>query len=507
MRRRPNVLVVMDDQHQRDALGVAGRPGLSTPHLDRLAADGLHVTRAYGQPTCTPSRASFLTGRLPHAHGAYSVGVDLPSANPMLPRLLGAAGYATRLVGKSHLASWGGPDSPEQMLGATARWRGRHGPYAGFDRVHLSFGHGCWGASGHYRLWLYEQGLTDADLHDLTRMRPVAGTGQVAAYDWDLPEELYDSTWATDTALAELRELAAGDAPFFLSVDYQGPHHPFLATRGADLRVDEVVVPQHVEGELDDKPLHYRAAREGRLEAEGFILDPELPMPGQNTGQDFRQVDDAWARQALARYHGMIEQIDGQVGRLLAELEALGLAEDTLVVFTSDHGELGGAHGLWMKGPFSYEETTAVPMLVRWPGGGISGGRTDPGLVSLTDLAPTVLAAAGVPAPASMDDGHDLLPQWRGERRVRDRVVVEYLDDPRVLGTATVVTDSWKLTQYLGGAYGDGVGELYDTGGGEVRNLWDDPVARKAKAEHLDLLERDVPRLRDWRTPPRVGAV
>jgi arylsulfatase A-like enzyme len=147
--------------------------------------------------------------------------------------------------------------------------------------------------------------------------------------------------------------------------------------------------------------------------------------------------------------------------------------------------------------------------VVRWTAGGIAGGRTDDGLVSLTDLAPTLLAAAGLPAPASMDDGLDLLPQWRGERRVRDRVVVEYLDDPRVLCTATVVTDSWKATQYLGGAYGPAgsVGELYDTAGGEVRNLWDDPTARKAKREHLELLERDVPRLRDWRTPARVGAV
>jgi arylsulfatase A-like enzyme len=233
-------------------------------------------------------------------------------------------------------------------------------------------------------------------------------------------------------------------------------------------------------------------------------------MPGQNVGQDFREVDDAWARAALARYHWAIEQIDGQVGRVLAELDALGLADDTLVVFVSDHGELGGSHGLWMKGPFSYPETTAVPLVARWPGGDVVGGRTDDGLASLTDLAPTLLTAAGVPVPASMDDGHDLLPQWRGERRVRESVVVEYLDDPRIICSATVVTDSWRLTRYLGGAYAgreDEVGELYDADGGERTNLWHAPASRKAKDEHLDLLARTVPALSQWRLPPRVGAV
>ena len=162
------------------------------------------------------------------------------------------------------------------------------------------------------------------------------------------------------------------------------------------------------------------------------MLDPDFPMPGQNLGQDFREIDAEWARAALGRYYWAIEQIDACVGRLLDELDLLGLADDTIVLFLSDHGELGGAHGLWMKGPFSYEETTAIPLLVRWPAGAITGGRTDGGLVSMTDLAPTLLAAAGVPVPRAMDDGMDLLPQWRDGTRVRESVVLEYLDDPRL---------------------------------------------------------------------------
>nr|WP_231126671.1 sulfatase-like hydrolase/transferase [Motilibacter aurantiacus] len=508
--RRPNILLVVDDQHQRDALGCAGRAGLRTPNLDRLAASGLRSTRAYGQPTCTPSRASLHTGRLPHAHGAYSVGVDLPDGNPSLPAHLSAAGYATRLIGKSHLSSWQGPDSPELQRGATARWGAHSGSYAGYDQVELSFGHGSWGASGHYRLWLYDKGCTDAEIAAMTRLRPAAGEGQVAAFDWDLPPELYDSSWATERAIAHMRELSDGDQPFFLSVNYQGPHHPFVAPRDADVDRPDVVPPAYVPGEHADKPPHYRAAREGRLREAGYVLDPGFPMPGQCHGQDFRAVDEEWARATLSRYHYAIEQIDACVGQLLDELDALGIADDTIVVFTSDHGELGGAHGLWMKGPFSYEESTAIPLLVRWPNGGIRGGRVDDGLVSLTDLAPTLLRAAGVEVPLRMDDGHDLLPQWRGERRVRESVVLEYLDDPRLLASATIVTDSWKLTAYLGGVYAgreDEVGELYDAGGGELVNLWDDEGSRKAKAEHLDALHRAVPPLSMWRVPPRVGGV
>jgi arylsulfatase A-like enzyme len=508
--RRPNVLVVMDDQHQRDALGAAGRPGLAAPHLDRLAAGGLRATRAYGQPTCTPSRASFHTGRLPHAHGAYTVGVDLPASNPSLPLLLSRAGYRTALIGKSHLASWGSPTSVECKEGATARWRGRRGPYAGYDEVQLSFGHAWWGIGGHYRCWLYDQGLTDRDIHQLTRPTTVTGSGQIAAYDWSLPSELYDSTWATDRAITELRRFARTDEPFFLSVSYQGPHHPFVAPRGADVDRAEIEVPRVLDDELDDKPPHYRAARNGRLLEEGFILDPDFPTPGQNLGQDFREVDDDWARALLGRYHWAIEQIDGCVGRLLSELEALGLADDTLVVFTSDHGELAGAHGLWMKGPFSYEQAAAIPLLVRWPSGGIDGGRVDDGLVSITDLAPTVLTAAGVAVPAAVDDGLDLLPQWRGERSVRDALVLEYLDDPRLLASATVITHSWKLTSYLGGVYAgreEEVGELYDTSGGEIVNLWHEPAHQKVKSEHLEAVQRLVPPVSAWRLPPRTGGV
>jgi uncharacterized sulfatase len=233
-------------------------------------------------------------------------------------------------------------------------------------------------------------------------------------------------------------------------------------------------------------------------------------MPGQNLGQDFRAVDETWARAALGRYHWAIEQIDGCVGRLLDELDVLGLADDTVVVFTSDHGELAGAHGLWMKGPFSYEETTAIPLLVRWPAGGIRGGRLDEGLVSITDLAPTLLSAAGVAVPTEMDDGQNLLPQWQDGLRVRESVVLEYLDDPRLLSAATVITDSWKLTRYLGGVYAgaeDRVGELYETGGRELVNLWDAPFARKAREQHEDALRAVVPPLRRWRLPERVGGV
>ncbi|RJK95385.1 sulfatase family protein [Vallicoccus soli] len=507
MAGRPNVLLVVDDQHQRDALSCRGRAGLSTPHADALAAQGVLVERAHGQPTCTPSRASLHTGRLPHAHGAWSVGVDLPPGNPQLPHLLRGAGYATRLIGKAHLASWESERSPERQRGATERARLGALPYAGYERAELSFGHASWGVNGHYRLWLYEQGLTDADLHERTRLHPVAGHGQVAAYDWDLPAELYDSTWATERALAALEELADDDRPFFLAVNHQGPHHPFVAPRGADVDRPDVVVPRHLEGELDDKPEHYRAAREGRLREAGFV--GSLPMPGQNHGQDFREVDEAWARAALGRYHWAVEQIDAQLGRLLAGLDDLGLAEDTLVLFTSDHGELGGAHGLWMKGPFSYEEASGVPLLARWPAG-LPAGRVDPGLAGIADLAPTILSAAGVPVPPAMDGGLDLLPQWRGERTVRDHVVLEYLDDPLLLASATVVTPEDKLTAYLGGAYAgreDEVGELYAHGEGELVNRWHGTGSRSRRDALLDVLHEEVPPLERWRLTPRLAGV
>jgi uncharacterized sulfatase len=233
-------------------------------------------------------------------------------------------------------------------------------------------------------------------------------------------------------------------------------------------------------------------------------------MAGQHLGQDYREVTPGWATASITRYQGMVSLIDREVGRILAALEGLGLAGDTLVVFTSDHGELLGDHGLWMKGPFHYEAVLRVPLLARWPGR-LPAGRLDPGLASLTDLAPSFLAAAGLRPPPEMDGGLDLLPQWRGEAIVREAAYAEFVDDPSTLDLATVVTADRKLTAYRGGAYVGReaeVGELYDLSADplERRNLWSEPEGADSRAELAGMLDAALP-AGQRRMAPRLGGV
>jgi uncharacterized sulfatase len=153
--------LITTDQQRADALGCAGNPAASTPHLDRLAGEGVRVGRAYApSPVCTPSRASMLTGRMPSAHGVWNVGVNLPGDNPSVAALLAGAGYGTSLVGKAHFQAWGAAEgeSVEASRGASARCRSWDGPYYGFERVELCLGHGSWGFGGHYRNWLLGRG-------------------------------------------------------------------------------------------------------------------------------------------------------------------------------------------------------------------------------------------------------------------------------------------------------------------------------------------------------------
>ena len=192
-------------------------------------------------------------------------------------------------------------------------------------------------------------------------------------------------------------------------------------------------------------------------------------IAGQGGGADYRKISEDDARLGRAYYHNMVKIIDQQMGRILECLDTCGLTENTLVIFTTDHGELLGDHGLWMKGPFHYEQLVRVPMLLRFPQA-VSAGQRTQALFSQVDIVPTTLSALGLPIPSDTD-GVDVMPMLTGEAAsVRDSVLVECVDDPRGLRLKTIVTDTRKLTWYCGHAYG----ELYDleSDPGERINQW-----------------------------------
>ena len=399
----------------------------------------------------------------------------------MLPSLLEEGGYQSHYIGKAHFQPFGGDGDPVSQE-RTQRWKngyeGWNGPYYGFETAELALGHATYGVSGHYGEWVRRR----ADpAHFKAKNLHAFGFGG-NAFDWEMPLELHNSVWTADRAERFLRNRGA-DRPFLLAVGFQDPHHPHAVPVQQTDRVDpaDVPLPSWDEGELEDKPPHFLAAREGRLdssEARG-----RFPVAGQGSGCDFRRVTERDARLGRAYYHSMVKLIDSQTGRILKTLEELGIDRSTLVVFTTDHGELLGDHGLWMKGPFHYEPLVRIPLIVRWKDA-IPGGRVSQDLINLIDIVPTCLSAAGTP-PCAEADGIDMLPTLTGaEERRRESTLIEMTDDPDRLRLKTIVTQNRKLTRYAGEEYG----ELYDleSDPDEKINRWGDARYAGEKAELLN---------------------
>jgi arylsulfatase A-like enzyme len=500
MAPRPNIILITTDQQRTDTLGSAGSAFAGTPHMDRLAREGVVCERPYTtNPVCTPARVSLFSGEQVSRHGAWNVGVNAPTEIRTIAHRLAESGYRTHNVGKMHFQAFG--SAPEQSAESFARWddprEAFSGPYYGFQTVEFALGHSSYGMRGHYGAWVREQ----VDAEEFARFARPTRLSQRSfggeAYDWELPTRLHNSVWTTDRAIDFLRHRDP-EQPFFLSVGFEDPHHPHCLPTDFTERPtpDEMPTPDFVPGELDDKPPHFNVARRGELETSAFR--GEYHIAGQGGGADYRNVSPEDAQMGKAYYQGMVRLIDREVGRLLNFLDEADLAENTIVIFTSDHGELLGDHGLWMKGPFPYEQIVRVPLLVRWPNG-IPAGQRTAALLSHLDIVPTLLAAVGLPAEPELD-GFDALPLLRGEvGGIRDGVMVECIDDPRRLRLKTYITETRKLTWYAGAAYG----ELYDLAQdpGEKVNRWDDPAYASDKSDllarllsRLEPLERREPR-------------
>jgi uncharacterized sulfatase len=481
----PNILLVCTDQQRTDTLSCYGSRFTSTPGFDHVARRGTRYERAYcPSAVCTPSRVSMLSGQYTIRHGAWNVGVNTGDDVTFLSHRLAAAGYETRLIGKAHFESYtaGSDRSRESVKGYRAGYGGWSGPYYGFEHVELALGHAVWGLSGHYGAFLRKR-WSENDIDRFERLVPADNSAEFGgnAYDWDLPTRDHSSTWTADRAIAFLERERRGDTPFFLVVSFEDPHHPHALPRDYDKRVDPAAVPlpAFAAGELDAMPPHYRVAHEGALKGSEFAR--RWPMSGQHDGFDYRAVPEEAQRKGRAYYHSMVRLIDDQLVRLWSTLDALDLTDDTLVLVTSDHGELLGDHGLWMKGPFHYEPLARVPLLAMGPG--IAQGHVEESLTSLVDIAPTALCAAGIAFDPTDMDGIDLRSRTRGSG---ETVLCETILDWQGMICRSVIGRRFKLTWYADRTYG----ELFDleTDPFETRNLWSDAGHAQVRAELLGTL-------------------
>jgi arylsulfatase A-like enzyme len=488
-----NVLLVTTDQHKATTIGAYGDPLGATPRLDAFAASGTRFTRCRTQnPFCQPARATMLTGQYPSTHGVIRNGIDLPdeAVADSLATQFGGAGYATALFGKAHFASYF-PDFPtgriESVPDSAAVPPHWFGPYFGFQHVELvtdvhnirlapHAGRWNWGFGPppmglHYARHLFRDGR-ERGLERLRLMQPeAAGRSWDATQCWknQLAEEDHPTAWIADRAIDWLGHVRQ---PFFAWVSLPDPHHPFDPPRPWCDRYDPAdmlaVLPRVHAGDLDGKPDFHRVWSAGFRGTEW-----EWVNPGWSLFTEQEQCT------ILAHYYGMIAQLDHHVGRVLDALEAAGLADDTLVVFTGDHGDFMGDHQMMLKAPIHYEALVRVPLVLRGPGVPAGSVIDDP--VGTIDVMPTALAACGLPIPPGVE-GRPLL------RDPRQWILTE--DDMlrACFAFRTLTTHRWRLTRDQAVPER---GELYDLqeDPGELTNRWDDPALRSVRSDLLALLD------------------
>ena len=367
-----NFVILCTDQQRADSLGCAGNREAHTPNLDALAARGTRFTRHYTpNQICCPSRGTMITGLYPRHHGMTTNGRTLHDGLETLPGVLGRAGWDTHAVGKLHLqpimagVEHRMPESvPFWQAGLGRDW---HGPYFGYRTVDFMIGESLLATEGgHYAAWLREEYPEILPLYqpDAALDGPLSDLDE--AWVCAVPAELHYNTWIAERAVAFLERARP---PFLLFVSSPDPHHPFSPPRPWADRFDaaRMPLPERMPGELG-KLAPFVAERPG-LE----WIDNTAPAVEQGGMASTAAVSDASLRRAIALTRGMEAMIDDAFGKVLGALERMGHAAETVVVFTSDHGEFLGRHGLLHKGPPPFGDLNRVSMMMAGPGRARSG--------------------------------------------------------------------------------------------------------------------------------------
>lgn len=463
--KRPNILLIYTDQQRWDAMGVNGNPDVLTPNLDRLANDGVNFDHYFIQnPVCMPSRVSFLTGQYPSTLGITHMGVPVPEDFVTLPKLLRNSGYHSANIGKLHFLPHANrnhsdvhpdygfdhleiSDEPGPYEDAYRAWVRKAAP----DQLdHLSVG-----LPPAAEQWYRMMRVNDTVHHPEERFpkRPIPFPGK---------DEFTHTAWVADRSIQYMKEQAQAGSAFMCIAGIYSPHSPWVAPkRFLDLYDPEKLTLPSFPPEVDEKrvPDHY---------------------------------DDAELRLAQQGYYGMVSEVDFHVGRMLDTLEELGLADDTIVLFTSDHGEWLGEHLKYGKGYPGHDCVSRVPLLMRVPG--VEGGKRVSHLVEGVDVVPTLLELCGAPVPPHLQ-GTSLTPLIHGgDDAVKDIALMEFT--------------GWKMIRsqdfrYI--AHDDGREFLYDLHAewGEYRDVSHEADYADALVRHRQLLiqrliSMERPRNRIW---------
>lgn len=481
-----NVLFIITDQQRADALSCAGNPTLKTPHIDSIAEEGLRFTDYFcSTPICMPNRASFFTGLYPSVHGTRSNGINLNPEIPLLSNILRKNGYHTCNIGKLHFNFYA--NSQDRKISSFENiTKGMSGklplsslpsPYYGFDKISLTNGHGDI-ISGDYFEWLEDNHSDKAEYlkENIVNIFKLY-------YETSLPEDLYPTTYITEKSIEYIEKFSKGDYKqenFFLHCSFPDPHHPVCPPG----KYKDLYKPEDIE-----LPLNFN-------DGENLLNHPFIGK--QLRDKRFihllpQKVDEETAKTFIALTYGSIAMIDDGVGKILNTIEKTGLSDNTMVIFTSDHGDYCGDHGLVLKGPVHFRSVINMPLIWKIPG--LTKASITDSLVNTVDLPKTILNLLNIDEkfiPKNMQ-GYDITPILKDPiEKVREQILIEHDEEiaqDKIFRLRTLVTESHRLTLYDG--Y-DKIGDLFDYKNDleEVNNLWDKD--KKLKNSLLEKLLREI---------------
>jgi arylsulfatase len=420
MAGRPNILFVMDDQHRFDWLGSAGADWVYTPNLDRLASRGLQFDSFFtNAPLCVPARIALATGLLPTRTGMVDNQSWLPGSLTTYYQRLRDAGYVVGCVGKLHMNHKADPQVPDGAAPRCYTWGFTH-PEEHEGKCEAGL---VAGPTGIYTTMLADRGRLGDFVEDY-RQRQRIGWHRACA-DSVLPTELFQDYWTGSRAVDWLQQVRS-DQPWHLFVSFGGPHDPFDPPLEFAETYRDADMPEPIHDDLAGKPALQHHHRDVRPYFPGNTPRATLRSAGIDRDATAGRAPESpeTVRECRRQYAACIAVVDDRVGALLQVLEDRGMADDTVVIFTSDHGEMIGDHGLWRK-RLMYEPAIHVPLLMAGPG--VPTGERTSALVELMDLNPTICSLAGLPDLGNRSDALSFAPLLSGAATEHRDAVVSYL--------------------------------------------------------------------------------
>ena len=482
MNEKINIIYIMVDQQRFDMLGAYGNDIVKTPNIDSLRKDGMLFSNAF-TPTalCGPARTSIFTGRVPTTHGvvrnaeeniSYSAKADPVPELPVLTDYLN--GYDKIYLGKWHIAETKLP----RDYGFIGHNFAHYGfPGSGFYK-NLVFNQGP-GKENSYKDWLLEKGFNIPEVSE-----PFFGNNpnlrvQELRAKLDCPEEATIPAYLAEEAENYTAAAMESGKPFFLWLNFWGPHTPCMIPEPFYSMYEPSLIPEDpaFREDFKNKPQHQKHI-------------------SQMWGVDELKWED-W-QQIIARYYGYISLIDKYIGKYIDYLKKNGLYDNSLIVFTADHGDAMGSNRLIEKGEFMYDTSYRIPMIIKQPGNRFNGSTCNE-FVYLHDLFPTAIEAAGETPPV-LEQAQSLMPLIRGEKKTtgRNYVYGQFTAHFTDFQQRMLRTEKYKFI-----FNGPTIGELYDLNADplEMYNRIDDPKYREVKKELIDLLLIEMRKIND----PAIG--